>query len=148
MNEFSKDNRADDAAGVAVQRFVRRQILHLTLHRKWFDVIARGEKHEENRAQSAHWKKRLNKHDYSEIHFRNGYAKNAPMMRVECLGMTLGQWEGWPCFVFKLGKILEIKNYETAKTPNAPGEKSADAQTQSAVSHAEADGQSKIEHQA
>jgi len=33
--------------------------LHLNLHRKWFDMILSGEKLEEYRDLTPHWKKRL-----------------------------------------------------------------------------------------
>ena len=62
-------------------------ILHLTLHREWFDKIAAGQKKTEYRDNTAFWRSRLLSRSYDEIHFRNGYATRAPFMRVECLGI-------------------------------------------------------------
>lgn len=89
------------------------KILHLTLKKKWFDMIASGIKREEYREMKPYWHKRLlNKH-YDAIRFRNGYKKNAPRMLVEFKGLqsSLGivEWgapEGIPVYIIKLGKIL------------------------------------------
>lgn len=96
------------------------KVLHLTLKRKWFDLIASGKKKEEYREDKMYWRKRLlhpgetgDAKLFNEVHFRNGYGKNAPFMRVECLGITSGlgnqDW-GAPfleeVFIIKLGKIL------------------------------------------
>ena len=91
--------------------------LHLTLHCQWFEAIARGDKREEYRAQSPHWRRMFGSLlpglplPWSEIHFRNGYGQNRPWMRVELLGITTGTWEGAPCYVLKLGRILEVKRW-------------------------------------
>jgi len=92
--------------------------LHLTLHRRWFDAIARGHKTEEYRARSAHWNRRFGSLlpglplPWQVIHFRNGYDSRRPWMRVELLGIALGKSdEGKPCWVLKLGAILELKNW-------------------------------------
>jgi len=101
--------------------------LHLTLKKKWFDMILSGEKKEEYREQKDYWFKRLtdffegNSLDYGfkkydKIVFRHGYKKDAPEMTVECLGITEGEgiemWGGSNETVFKirLGKILSTKN--------------------------------------
>lgn len=86
------------------------RILHLTLKKKWFDLIAAGKKKTEYREIKPYWEKRLNK-DYDEIHFRNGYNKNCPFMRVEYFGKSEDYFEGKKCFAIKLGKILEIRNH-------------------------------------
>lgn len=87
-----------------------RKILHLTLLRKWFDLILTSEKREEYREIKPYWTARLAGQSYDEIHFRNGYAKDARWMRVECLGITRGKWNGHAVFVLRLGKILETRN--------------------------------------
>lgn len=115
LNSIERETRGADSQ----QRFVKRQILHLTLHKIWFDKIVAGEKTEEYRALTPHWNQRLVGKSYDEIHFRNGYSKNAPWMRVECLGIGFGEWQGEACYVLKLGRILEIKNHEGNKTTNA-----------------------------
>jgi ASC-1-like (ASCH) protein len=58
------------------------QILHLNLHREFFDAIARKKKRIEYRKQSAYWRKRLEGRKYDAILFRNGYAKDSPKMLV------------------------------------------------------------------
>ena len=51
-------------------------ILHLTLKKKWFDLIASGEKQHEFRECKPYWEKRLLHgpdgipNEYDEIHFR------------------------------------------------------------------------------
>lgn len=80
------------------------KILHLTLYREWFEQIRDGAKVEECRQRKPYWIKRLVGRHYDEVHFKNGYAKNAPFMRVECLGIV----DGEP-IVIKLGKVLEVK---------------------------------------
>lgn len=95
--------------------------LHLTLKKKWFDMIASGEKKEEYREITDYWIRRLHKFgsaadddfkDFDVVRFRNGYAKNAPVMVVECLGIEVCQgmmiWGAEPdkeYFVIKLGEI-------------------------------------------
>lgn len=139
---------AEGLAAIPVQRLVKRQFLNLTLHKVWFDKIASGEKSEEYREQKAHWQKRLEGKHYDEIHFRNGYAKDAPQMRVECLGITTGEWQGQPCYVLKLGKILEIRRPEKNGTATLAGQESRDAQTQSAIPDTQTNGQSQDQHPA
>ena len=90
------------------------KILHLTLHRQWFDAIASGHKTEEYRAMTPHWHSRLAGRNYDEVHFRNGYATDAPFMRVQCLGITTGSRQWKPCYVIRLGAILETRNYSTS----------------------------------
>lgn len=80
--------------------------LHLTLKRKWFDQIVSGTKKTEFREIKPHWQTRLEGKTYDEIHFRNGYAADAPFMRIECLGISKNG-----CYQIHLGSILEIKNW-------------------------------------
>ena len=141
-------SNAEGLAAIPVQRLVKRQFLNLTLHKVWFDKIAGGEKTEEYREQKPHWQKRLEGKHYDEIHFRNGYAKDAPQMRVECLGITTGQWEWRPCYVLKLGKILEIRRPKKNGTATPAGQEPRDAQAQPAISDAQTNGQSQDQHPA
>ena len=100
------------------------KILHLTLKKKWFDLIASGEKKHEFRESKKHWLDRLIAKDgkpkkFDEIHFRNGYKKDSPSMRVECgeIGFTSPQWFTPKCgevlwlntIVICLGKVIEIR---------------------------------------
>lgn len=108
------------------------RILHLTLKKKWFDMILSGEKKEEYREAKPYWENRLMNFDicsrnsfssfkkpisfkhFDDIQFRNGYSRNAPTMLVECNGIKIGEAKyEWsdnfpdPCFVISLGKIIE-----------------------------------------
>ena len=90
-------------------------ILHLTLKRKWFDMIASGEKREEYREIKPYWIKRLSGKRYDAIRFRNGYSPDSPTMLVELKGVyrSLGivEWgapEGEPVYMLSLGEILEV----------------------------------------
>ena len=96
------------------------KILFLTLHRNWFDEIANGSKVFEYREIKAYWTKRLRTESnefkkFDEIHFTNGYGKDRPFMRVECLEINFGTFEGRVVFAIGLGKILEIRNYKVGK---------------------------------
>lgn len=82
------------------------KILHLTLKKKWFDQIAEGIKKVEFRQIKPYWQKRIEGRQYDEIHFRNGYQKNAPFMRVKYLGYCIKN-DG--LYALKLGNILELK---------------------------------------
>lgn len=91
------------------------RILHLNLKRKWWDLIASGEKLEEYRDIKPYWVSRLVKtftsssvcknfsffwkggvyemdepEHYDVIEFRNGYSKNPPTIIIECVGITNG----------------------------------------------------------
>lgn len=72
------------------------KILHLTLKKKWFDLIKAGEKKVEFREIKPYWTKRLFDENgeaikYDFIIFRNGYSKDAPKMKVEFKGTRLGK---------------------------------------------------------
>jgi ASC-1-like (ASCH) protein len=75
------------------------KILHLTLMKKWFDLIKSGEKKVEYREIKPYWTKRLFDKEgkpikYDFILFRNGYSKDSPKMMVEFLGIkTTSQYE-------------------------------------------------------
>lgn len=89
------------------------KILHLTLKKKWFDMIATGEKTEEYREIKPYWNIRLLGKKYDAISFRNGYSKNAPTMLIELSRVRYGigytEW-GAPAnaevFILELGAIL------------------------------------------
>ena len=83
-------------------------ILHLTLHRRWFDAIVLGRKKTEYREDTVYWRARLLGRSYDEVQFRNGYATRAPLMRVQCLGIRKDRGGR---FAIRLGKILQILNY-------------------------------------
>jgi hypothetical protein len=91
------------------------KILHLTLKKKFYDMIASGEKKEEYRDIKPHWVARLvdelrseqKETDFTFLHhgylfsmqsaigydivqFRNGYRKDSPTMQVEIKDITDG----------------------------------------------------------
>jgi ASC-1-like (ASCH) protein len=89
------------------------EVLHLTLKKKWFDMIASGEKKEEYRVIKPYWIKRLRKKKFDAIRFRNGYSKDAPVITVELRAMTRGrgivEWGApeHPVFILHLGEIID-----------------------------------------
>lgn len=104
------------------------KILHLTLKKRWFDLILSGEKKEEYREIKEYWAKRLS-HDqelnnlksFDFIEFTNGYSKMARKMVVEFKGMEMGKGKAeWGAtkdefyFVIKLGEITDTKYCEKA----------------------------------
>jgi hypothetical protein len=89
------------------------KILHLTLKKKWFDMIASGEKREEYREIKPYWDKRLNK-PYDAIQFKNGYSKDAPKILVKLghISQSFGlvEWgapENKRVYILTLGEILK-----------------------------------------
>lgn len=100
-----------------VRRPVR--VLHLTLKKEWFDKILSGHKLEEYREYKPYWIKRLVDQanyyrKFDEIHFKNGYSKDAPFMRVRagCIFRAYRRLEGKErmVFVIELKEVLEVKN--------------------------------------
>ncbi|MCA9478455.1 MAG: ASCH domain-containing protein [Nanoarchaeota archaeon] len=87
------------------------RVLHLSLHRQWFDEIANGTKTTEFRTIKPYWTKRLEGRIFDEVWFKNGYAKDAPFMRVEWKGLILTSYHGEKKYGIKLGAILELKHY-------------------------------------
>jgi hypothetical protein len=113
-----------------------RKILHLTLKKKWFDMIASGEKKEEYREIKKYWIERLTWHEYhtyghlellhalvnkdalrrdfDAVEFKNGYRKDAPTLLVEFKGIKYAparpEWiyndNGSWYFVIQLGEII------------------------------------------
>lgn len=93
--------------------------LHLTIKKKWFDMILSGKKTEEYRDIKPYWANRFYSKKYHYITFRNGYAANAPQFTIELKSIT--QSTGKPewgaeankkYFVLYLGKIINTKNID------------------------------------
>lgn len=106
--------------------------LHLTLKKKWFDMIASGEKKEEYREIKTYWESRLIDRgvidDVSMLEFtsgkglkqfdtvtiRNGCSKSDPTMTLQCLGIHIGgakpewsdNWQGH-VFIIRLGDRVD-----------------------------------------
>ena len=96
------------------EKRVMTSILHLNLHSEFFAQIAAGTKRIEYRQRTAYWKARLEGRHYDTIQFRNGYATDAPEMKVEFLGVRRIQKWGEPHYAIRLGRILKIKRWEYA----------------------------------
>ena len=92
-----------------------KKTLHLTLFRRWFIDILEGTKTEEYREIKPFWAKRLSQ-QYDTVTFRNGYAKDAPLMVVEFKGMEIKtiyhpiHHKPMTVFAVKLGRILHTDN--------------------------------------
>ena len=99
---------------------MKKRILHLTLKKKWFDLIAQGKKKEEYREYKPYWIKRLtlSVYPFDEVHFRNGYHKKSPFMRIELIDIYKAEVDFddklRKMFVIRLGEILKIKNWKGA----------------------------------
>ena len=69
------------------------KILHLTLQKKWFDLILSGKKKVEIREYKPYWVARLvddrgeGRH-FDIVRFKNGYGTNAPTMDLEFKGIS------------------------------------------------------------
>jgi hypothetical protein len=97
------------------------KVLHLTLKKKWFDMIASGEKKEEYREYNHYWVKRLFKkqpmpefNEYDAVQFANGgHFGNVPKITMKLLGIAIDngrlEWGAEPdtlYFVIKLGERI------------------------------------------
>lgn len=91
------------------------ELLHLNLHGEYFDAIATGRKRTELRDQSVYWRKRLENRKYDAIVFRNGYAKNAPEMLVEFIGLRRYGRGRDARYAIRLGRVLKIKRWKRRK---------------------------------
>lgn len=102
--------------------------LHLTLKKKWFDMIASGEKKEEYREIKPYWMQRfgfvrgllLDKvmpkfwpPTFGIVSANNGYQKGCPNIKWEHKGIRIGEgkpeWGAEPgkqCFILEIGNII------------------------------------------
>lgn len=91
------------------------EVLNLTLKKKWFDMIASGEKTEEYREIKPYFQKMFEwpiiKRNWDVVTFRNGYKPDSPRITVKFLGVRKGEgnpaWgaeSGKKYFVIKLGE--------------------------------------------
>ena len=91
------------------------EILHLNLHREFFDAIAKKQKRIEYRQQSPYWLTRLEGRKYDAILFRNGYAKDAPEMSVEFRGLRRCEKGRAAYYAIRLGRVIEKKQWRTQR---------------------------------
>ena len=95
-----------------------KRTLHLTLHKKWFDKILSGKKKYEFRLAKLYWQKRLENKQYDIIEFRNGYQREAPMMKVVFRGVQKRKIKKYDFYCIGLGEIIEVKNLKQKVNPN------------------------------
>jgi hypothetical protein len=99
--------------------------LHLTLKKKWFDMIASGIKKEEYREIKPYWNRRLGRHGtdfvYGVVIFKNGYSRTAPTMAFVINRITTGLprivWTDQPlkeCYIIELGYQINL-NYGNSR---------------------------------
>jgi ASC-1-like (ASCH) protein len=86
-------------------------VLHLNLHRQFFQAIVVGQKRIEYRQRSAYWQRRLENRKYDAIVFRNGCSKNAPEMLVEFRGLRRYGKGRSAYYAILLGRVLRIKRW-------------------------------------
>lgn len=109
--------------------------LHLTLKKRYFDLIKDGVKTEEYREVKRHWIARILRNleylqdldgvlsvdpiyrKFEKVEFRNGYDSTSPTITMECKDIKLGkgkpEWGAKPdqtYFVIKLGRELDRYN--------------------------------------
>ncbi len=89
----------------------RPAVLHLNLHRQYFEAIAARTKKTEYRTRTPYWRTRLEGRRYDLIHFRNGYATRAPEMLVEFAGLRRIRKWGTPHYAIRLGRILKLTRW-------------------------------------
>jgi hypothetical protein len=92
------------------------RILHLTVTKKWFDILFSGEKKEEYRGIKPYWETRLQNGRYAAVTFRNGYSGDSPVVTRELLSIERGvgrvEWgapKGREVFIIKLGEVFNGK---------------------------------------
>ena len=88
------------------------RVLKLTLKKKWFDMVASGERKEDYRPPSQWIISRLEGREYDRIEFSHGYGPNVPKIDVEYLGCTFDrgnpEWGAGPkrMVIIRLGRVL------------------------------------------
>jgi hypothetical protein len=102
------------------------RVLRLTLKKRWFDMIASGEKKEEYREIKDWIISRLHGKSYDVVEFSNGYGAHVPKITVEYLGWGNGigraEWGATPMkptIIIRLGRVLSRTNDQTLATGGA-----------------------------
>ena len=96
------------------------RVLRLTLKKKWFDMIASGEKKSEYRLPSQWILSRLpSGKRYDVVEFANGYGKHVPRVTVEFKGWDRNQGDNNPEWgaipgeqyvIIRLGRVISLHN--------------------------------------
>jgi hypothetical protein len=89
-------------------------MLTFPIKKKWFDMIASGEKKEEYRDVSPYYNSRLGKHEGTEqdIMLRNGYSDMSPMIQLKAFisrGIGNPKWGALTGKEYWVMKIIEFK---------------------------------------
>ena len=120
MSENQTSPPAADPNGSSASPGSAPRVLRLTLKRKWFDMIASGEKKEEYRTPGKWILSRLEGKEYDRIEFKNGYG-DVPTIEVEYLGWAYSfgrrEWggggeQGQPFATIYIGRILKQNDQE------------------------------------
>ena len=103
---------------------MRKKILHLTLEKKYFDAIALRRKFLEFREVKDYWIRRFFDKQgkvihFDEIHFKNGYQKDSPFMRVKWNGWHIHEQGKVKFYALDVKQILEIKNWKAPEITSA-----------------------------
>lgn len=90
------------------------RVLHLTIKKKWFDMILSGDKTEEYREIKPYWQSRLFNEKYTHVMFHNGYKSDSPKALFELEKISIGEgrfaWgaqKGVEVFILALGKRVD-----------------------------------------
>lgn len=107
------EGNSDVGVGCSAATCSSPRVLRLTLKRKWFDMIASGEKKHEYREPKPWIMSRIKGKTYDAVEFSNGYGATVPKMLVRYHGYHIGkgkaEWgaeAGKEYAVLRLGDIL------------------------------------------
>ena len=96
-------------------------MLTLPIKRKWFDMIASGEKKEEYREIKPYYDSRFQRFGEEPfvMRFRAGYSKTSPLMECQVvvnMGTGLEEWGAIPGVRYYVLSIMKTRNITTAST--------------------------------
>jgi hypothetical protein len=118
-------DRQEEADRTILREERKTRVLHLTLKKKWFDLVRSGKKTTEFREAKPYWDSRLMFKNgtfriYDEVHITNGYGRNRPFLRVEFKDCILlagddnrycnhGEFFTEEKYAILLGNVLEFR---------------------------------------
>jgi hypothetical protein len=95
-------------------------MLTLPIKRKWFDMIASGEKEEEYREIKPYYDSRFQRlGEPFVMRFRAGYSKTSPLMECRVIANIRTGIEAWgavPGVRYYVLSIIKIRNITTSST--------------------------------
>ena len=102
-------------------------MLTLPIKKKWFDMIASGEKKEEYREIKPYYDSRFQRFGEPFVmRFRAGYSKESPLMECVVIVNTRTGVEAWgavPGVRYYVLSIIEIRILTTASTKRSGGKR-------------------------